>query len=79
MPIGLLRVAAMFTFTFYDLLAKNLSNRGSHPMIVDGCREVTYAEIAREVDRAAAWLNKVGIRRGDRVGVDPIWRRNSLH
>ena len=59
----------MFTFTFYDLLAKNLADRGAHPLLVDGPRQMTYAEIAAQVDATAAWLSTVGVRRGDRVAV----------
>ncbi len=59
----------MFTFTIYDLLGKNLADRAGHPMLVDRDRQVTYTEISREVDAAAAWLAEVGIRRGDRVCV----------
>ena len=59
----------MFTFTFYDLLAKNVADRADHPMVVEHARQVTYAEISGEVDAAAAWLAAVGVQRGDRVGV----------
>jgi acyl-CoA ligase (AMP-forming) (exosortase A-associated) len=59
----------MLTFTFYDLLAKNLAARGDHPVLVDQGRPVTYAELASDVDALAGWLASLGVRRGDRVGV----------
>jgi acyl-CoA ligase (AMP-forming) (exosortase A-associated) len=59
----------MFSFTFYDLLAQNLGERGEHPVLVDQGRDVTYAEHARAVRATAGWLAEMGVRRGDRVGV----------
>ena len=37
--------------------------------VVDGNREITYAELAQEMRRIAALLGAEGITRGDRVGV----------
>ncbi|MEV0430518.1 amino acid adenylation domain-containing protein [Micromonospora sp. NPDC050495] len=37
------------------------------PAVSDGCRELTHAHLEREVMYAAATLNAMGVRRGDRV------------
>jgi acyl-CoA ligase (AMP-forming) (exosortase A-associated) len=55
--------------TFHDLLTRNLEHRADHVAVVDGTRQVTYAEIDRRAGALAAWLADHGIRRGDRVGV----------
>jgi acyl-CoA ligase (AMP-forming) (exosortase A-associated) len=59
----------MSVFTFHDLLAEQLTSRGNHPLLIDGDRSVTYADTARTVDRLAAWLAAMGVRRTDRVAV----------
>ncbi len=59
----------MFTFTVYDLLAKNLTDRADHPALVLGDKALTYGELGRRVDALAAWLLDRGVRRGDRVGI----------
>jgi acyl-CoA ligase (AMP-forming) (exosortase A-associated) len=59
----------MFTFTFYDLLARNLPARQHHPALVCGTGETTYGELAQQADRVAAWLHQQGVRRGDFVGI----------
>lgn len=43
--------------------------RGSHPALVSGEREVTYAELDALVDRAAAGLAESGVRAGHPVAV----------
>jgi acyl-CoA ligase (AMP-forming) (exosortase A-associated) len=59
----------VIVFTFHDLLAQHLAQRGDHPAVVDGPRTITYAALAREVDAVAAWLRQAGVQRGDRVAV----------
>ena len=58
-----------FEFTFYDLLARNLWERGNHPAVVENGCEITYSEIARRAEALAAWLERRGVRRGDRVAI----------
>jgi len=50
------------------------AGRGNHPAIIwegdDGTtRTLTYAELAREINRLANALTRLGIRKGDRVGI----------
>lgn len=59
----------MFTFTFYDLLEKNLTGRGSHPALIEGGSQISYAELGHRAEALAGWLEEVGVRRGDRVGI----------
>jgi len=59
----------MFEIVLSDLLAGSVERRGDHVAIVDGPAQVTYAELGKRVEQAAAWLLSRGIRRGDRVGV----------
>jgi acyl-CoA synthetase (AMP-forming)/AMP-acid ligase II len=53
--------------TFYELLADNLPLRPSKPALIDRDRQTTYAELAAEAGRVAAWLDAAGVRAGDRV------------
>jgi len=57
----------MFTKTFYDLLKKNLAQRGDHIATVDGNEELSYAELSQRVDALAGLLWQQGVRRRDRV------------
>jgi len=55
--------------TVSDLFAHNLPERAAKPFLVDPGRSWTYAEVAAEVDRVAAFLAADGIEPGDRVVV----------
>ena len=52
-----------------DFLAANASAMPDHPAIVDGERELTYAELNDRVLRIAGHLRALGVDRGDRVAV----------
>lgn len=52
-----------------DLLRANVHARAGHVALVAGDAQVTYAELGRRVDAVAAWLERQGVRPGDRVGV----------
>jgi acyl-CoA synthetase (AMP-forming)/AMP-acid ligase II len=55
--------------TFYELLADNLPLRPDKPALIDRDRQATYAELAAEAERIAAWLAAAGVRPGDRIVV----------
>jgi len=57
-------------FTFYDLIQRNVTNFGKRPAWceVDDQRTLTFVEIKEQVDRLAGGLQKLGIRKGDRIG-----------
>ncbi|WP_232493983.1 AMP-binding protein [Novosphingobium kaempferiae] len=55
--------------TVFDLFAHNLPEGGARTFIVDPDRAWTYAEVATEVDRVAAFLSASGLEPGDRVVV----------
>lgn len=55
--------------TVFDLFAHNLPRRAARTFLVDPDRSWTYAEVAAEVDRAAAFLAGAGVEPGDRVVV----------
>ncbi|MDM8559132.1 AMP-binding protein [Candidatus Parabeggiatoa sp. HSG14] len=59
----------MFTFTIYDLLAKNLVENANHIAVVSGNAEISYGELGYSVDIVAKWLHENGVKRGDRVGI----------
>lgn len=59
----------MFTFTTYDLLAKNLPDRHDAPAVIVADKQVTYGELAGRCESLAAWLAANGVKRGDRVGI----------
>jgi acyl-CoA synthetase (AMP-forming)/AMP-acid ligase II len=57
-------------FTFYDLIQRNVTNFGKRPawFEVDGQRTLTFTEIKEQVDRLAGGLQKLDVRKGDRIG-----------
>lgn len=55
--------------TVFDLFDYNLPQRGDKTFLVDPARSWTYAEVAAEVDRVAAFLAERGLVPGDRVVV----------
>ncbi|GAA2614486.1 (2,3-dihydroxybenzoyl)adenylate synthase [Paractinoplanes durhamensis] len=55
--------------TFDDLLRERAASDGHRVAVVDGNREVTYAQLRDRALRLAAGLHKLGVRRGDRVVV----------
>jgi acyl-CoA synthetase (AMP-forming)/AMP-acid ligase II len=52
-----------------DILTEHAARRPDHPAIEDRGRVVTYAELDRQVDAAAANLQAAGLVSGDLVGV----------
>ena len=61
----------MYTYetNLHDLLAKNLAHRPDHTAVIDGPRQVSYADLDKQVDATAGWLADRGVERGNRVGV----------
>jgi len=57
-------------FTFYDLIQRNVTNFGKRLawFEVDDQRTLTFTEIKEQVDRLASGLQKLGVRKGDRIG-----------
>jgi len=64
-------------FTFYDMVERNAETFRDLPawFEVDDGRTLTFGAFRGEVDRLAAGLKKLGIRKGDRIGV---YGKNSL-
>ena len=57
-------------FTFYDLIRRNVTNFGRRVawFEVDDQRTLTFTEIKEQVDRLAGGLQKLDVRKGDRLG-----------
>jgi acyl-CoA ligase (AMP-forming) (exosortase A-associated) len=55
--------------TVFDLFGHNLPQRAEKTFIIDPGRSWTYAEVALEVDRVAAFLADSGLAPGDRIVV----------
>ncbi len=64
-------------FTVYDMIDRNAASFGDLPAWyeVDDGRTASFVEIKRDVDRLAAGLRKIGLQKGDRIG---ILGKNSL-
>ncbi|MFO1477572.1 MAG: AMP-binding protein [Verrucomicrobiota bacterium] len=52
-----------------DLLQRSAAMRPDHVALVGGSRRVTYAEFEAQSNRLAHGLRKLGVARGDRVGI----------
>ncbi|MCH9671473.1 MAG: AMP-binding protein [Gammaproteobacteria bacterium] len=59
----------MFSFSVYDLLDKQRSERPGEVAVEFRESAVTYAELGARVDTVAGWLAANGVQRGDRVGI----------
>jgi len=61
----------LYDFTFYDLIQRNITNFGNRPawFEVDGQMTLSFTEIKEQVDRLAGSLQKLGLQKGDRIGV----------
>lgn len=57
------------TFTLYDLLLRNAAQFGERPAIIHEDGQVTFGEYLARVDRLAAGLGEIGLRKGDRICV----------
>ena len=55
--------------TMPDLIRAHATSRPDHPAVVDGDRTVTFAELDALVDRAAAALQRDGVKRLDAVAM----------
>ena len=67
----------LYDFTFYDLIVRNAASFGSRICwreVEDG-REVSFHQYKEQVDSLAGGLSKMGLEKGDRIGVVG---RNSL-
>ena len=61
----------LYDFSFYDLITRNavaFADCSCWREIDDG-RQMTFAEYKKQVDRLAAGLRRIGIEKGDRLGV----------
>jgi acyl-CoA synthetase (AMP-forming)/AMP-acid ligase II len=67
----------LYDFTFYDLIHRNARIFAGNPVWfeIDDDRSMSFAEYKAAVDRLAQGLRKVGIAKGDRLGV---FGKNSL-
>lgn len=63
--------------TFPDVAIEAAAWRGDHPAVVEGARDrvITYAELVRDMRRAAAGFVAAGLASGDRVA---IWAHNGI-
>lgn len=52
-----------------DILTEHARSRADHPAIEDGARVVTYGELDRLVNAAAASLHEAGLGQGDFVAL----------
>ena len=67
----------LYDFTFYDLINRNVVCFGNRPAwyeVVDQ-RTLSFLQLKTEVDKLASGLQKLGIQKGDRIG---ILGKNSL-
>lgn len=55
--------------TLPELLALNALHRGDHPAVVQDEQQLTYAELNRQVNRAAAALQRDGLQPGDSISI----------
>ena len=66
------------TGTLWDLLGDRLPARAGHVAAIDAGRSITYAGLAGEAGRVAAWLRAAGVAPGERVivhlrkGIDEV-------
>jgi acyl-CoA synthetase len=61
--------------TLHDLLAAHAAARPDAACARDGRRTLTWAQLAAQVDGAAAWLRALGLTQGDAVS---LWLSNRL-
>ena len=61
----------LYDFTFYDLVSQNAVVFGGRPAWyeADDGRTVTFSRYKDRVDHLATGLQKIGIKKGDRIGV----------
>jgi non-ribosomal peptide synthetase component E (peptide arylation enzyme) len=55
--------------TFFDSLARRAELHPSREVLVDGHERITYGELKDKVERCAAFLRRIGIKRGDVVTI----------
>lgn len=62
---------SVYDYTFYDLINRNAVCFNERPawFEVDDQRTLTFAEYKEQVDQLAGGLQKIGVKKGDRIGV----------
>jgi non-ribosomal peptide synthetase component E (peptide arylation enzyme) len=55
--------------TFFSILAARASMHPSREVFIDGDARITYSELKDKVERCAAFLRQIGIKRGDVVTI----------
>lgn len=59
----------LYDLTVYDIVKKNALFRGNKVGLVCGDLRMSFAQMAREVDRVASGLSGLGVIKGDRIAV----------
>jgi long-chain acyl-CoA synthetase len=57
------------TGTLNDIFRKALADYASRPAVESFGKRMTYAELGRDADAVASWLQGQGLKKGDRVGI----------
>jgi len=67
----------LYDFTFFDLINRNAGCVGNRPawFEADDQRSMTFSQVKTEVEKLAGGLQKLGLQKGDRIG---ILGKNSL-
>ena len=55
--------------TFFDILARQAERHPDREVFVDGQDRITYGALKDKVERCAAFLRRIGIKRGDVVTI----------
>jgi len=59
----------LYDYTLYNVFKRNARADGNRLAFISGEEKVTYREVLKKVDRLAFGLSRIGLRKGDRIGV----------
>ena len=59
----------LYDYTLYSVVKRSANADGNRVAFISGEERITYRQFLEKVDRLACGLSRIGLKRGDRIGI----------